>query len=186
MLVCLSKSLSGLGLPFAITLLRPELDVWSPGEHNGTFRGHNPAFVSAKAALEWYWANDSLERGVADRAVIVEAALQLLADQYPDAIAEVRGRGLVWGVEFRDHTVAGEVSRVAFEHERLIVETCGSRDHVIKLLPPLTISPDELGEGLDRLSLSVKRVLGGLEPVKAVAPGLASRIRAARPGVAAA
>lgn len=51
-IVCLSKSLSGYGLPFAVTLIRPDLDVWSPGEHNGTFRGFNPAFVTATEALE--------------------------------------------------------------------------------------------------------------------------------------
>ena len=50
-IVCLSKSLSGYGLPFAVVLLKPEHDVWEPGEHNGTFRGHNPAFVTATAAL---------------------------------------------------------------------------------------------------------------------------------------
>src|SRR3546814_7776963 len=50
-IVTLAKSLSGMGLPFALTLFRPELDVWSPGEHNGTFRGNNHAFVTATAAL---------------------------------------------------------------------------------------------------------------------------------------
>jgi diaminobutyrate-2-oxoglutarate transaminase len=38
--------------------MRPDLDVWSPGEHNGTFRGHNPAFVTATAALE-HWRSDA-------------------------------------------------------------------------------------------------------------------------------
>src|SRR3546814_15145011 len=50
-IVTLAKSLSGMGLPFALTLLRPELDQWSPGEHNGTFRGNNHAFVTATAEL---------------------------------------------------------------------------------------------------------------------------------------
>jgi len=54
-IICLSKSLSGYGLPFAITLLKPELDQWEPGKHNGTFRGHNLAFVTATAALETFW-----------------------------------------------------------------------------------------------------------------------------------
>src|SRR5262249_13019246 len=46
-IVCLSKSISGYGLPMALTLFRGDLDVWEPGEHNGTFRGYNPAFVTA-------------------------------------------------------------------------------------------------------------------------------------------
>ena len=49
-IVTLSKSISGYGLPLALTLFRRDLDVWGPGEHNGTFRGHNPAFVTASAA----------------------------------------------------------------------------------------------------------------------------------------
>ena len=51
-IVTVSKSISGYGLPFALTLFKPELDVWEPGEHNGTFRGNNPAFVTAAAALD--------------------------------------------------------------------------------------------------------------------------------------
>lgn len=54
-IVTVSKSLSGYGLPFAIVLMKPELDQWKPGEHNGTFRGNNPAFITAKAALDNYW-----------------------------------------------------------------------------------------------------------------------------------
>lgn len=53
-IVCLSKSISGIGLPMAITLIKPEYDIWSPGEHNGTFRGNNLAFIAASEALE-YW-----------------------------------------------------------------------------------------------------------------------------------
>ncbi|MFC8586505.1 aspartate aminotransferase family protein, partial [Streptomyces sp. NPDC057217] len=48
-IVTLSKSISGYGLPMALCLFRPELDLWEPGEHNGTFRGNNPAFVTATA-----------------------------------------------------------------------------------------------------------------------------------------
>ncbi|MFE1265684.1 aminotransferase class III-fold pyridoxal phosphate-dependent enzyme [Streptomyces albogriseolus] len=55
-LVCLSKSISGYGMPMALTLLRPEYDVWKPGEHDGTFRGYNPAFVTAARTLELFWS----------------------------------------------------------------------------------------------------------------------------------
>src|SRR5699024_9106844 len=44
-IVCLSKSIGGYGLPMAITLIKPEYDIWDPAEHNGTFRGNNLAFV---------------------------------------------------------------------------------------------------------------------------------------------
>ncbi|MGH3910247.1 MAG: diaminobutyrate--2-oxoglutarate transaminase, partial [Pseudonocardiaceae bacterium] len=61
-IVSLSKSISGYGLPMALTLIRPELDVWEPGEHNGTFRGNNAAFVTATRALETFWTDDTLQR----------------------------------------------------------------------------------------------------------------------------
>lgn len=67
-IVCLSKSLSGYGLPFAVTLMKRELDVWDPGEHNGTFRGFNPAFITAVAALEDYWTGDDMEKETSPRA----------------------------------------------------------------------------------------------------------------------
>jgi diaminobutyrate-2-oxoglutarate transaminase len=50
-IVCLSKSIGGYGFPLALTLLRPELDVWAPGEHSGTFRGIDPALVAGGTAL---------------------------------------------------------------------------------------------------------------------------------------
>ncbi len=58
--ITLSKSLSGYGLPMALVVLKRELDVWKPGEHNGTFRGNNHAFVTATASIEHYWATDDV------------------------------------------------------------------------------------------------------------------------------
>src|SRR5690606_10253068 len=60
-IVTLSKSLSGFGLPFAVVLMKPALDQWAPGEHNGTFRGNNHAFITAKAAIDTYWADDTFQ-----------------------------------------------------------------------------------------------------------------------------
>lgn len=59
-IVCLSKSISGYGLPMALTLIRPELDVWKPAEHNGTFRGFNLAFVTGAEVMRVYWSDDHL------------------------------------------------------------------------------------------------------------------------------
>src|SRR5699024_7958066 len=67
-IITLSKSISGYGLPMALTLMKPEVDDWEPGEHNGTFRGHNPAFVTGAKALRTFWADDALEKNVAARA----------------------------------------------------------------------------------------------------------------------
>ena len=158
-LVCLSKSLGGYGLPLAVTLIRPELDQWEPGEHNGTFRGLNPAFVTAAAALD-YWRDEQLERGVAERAKIIRSSLEALRAKYPDLIQDVRGLGLLQGVGCAPETLAREVSRVAFENG-LVMETSGAEGNVLKLMPPIVVEEDVLCEGLDRLACSFDRVAAG-------------------------
>jgi diaminobutyrate-2-oxoglutarate transaminase len=154
-MVTLSKSLSGYGLPFAITLMKPELDEWDPGEHNGTFRGNNPAFVTATAALRRYWATDDFSHEVVEKGEIIRAALQEMADRHG---GEVRGRGMIRGLELSPESAAGEISKKAFENG-LVIETSGSHDQVLKLLPPLTIPEDALRRGLAILSDAVDEVL---------------------------
>lgn len=153
-IICLSKSLSGYGLPLAVTLMKPEHDQWDPGEHNGTFRGHNPAFVTATAALETYWQDDSLQQSTGTRARQLRETMLELADAYD---ADARGRGLIQGIEFQDKTAAGRIARLAFEHG-LIIETAGPNDEVLKALPPLTITPEALEEGLEIVNKCVAEV----------------------------
>ncbi|MEW5656551.1 diaminobutyrate--2-oxoglutarate transaminase [Streptomyces sp. CS081A] len=154
-IVTLSKSISGYGLPMALCLFRPELDLWEPGEHNGTFRGNNPAFVTATAALDAYWRDDALRERTLGRAGRVERALlDLCGDDGRSGLA-VRGRGLVWGLEFADGERAEAVCRRAFE-TGLLLETSGPHGEVVKLLPPLTATDDELDEGLGILARSVR------------------------------
>ncbi|MCB1041563.1 MAG: diaminobutyrate--2-oxoglutarate transaminase [Acidobacteria bacterium] len=145
-LVTLSKSLSGFGLPMAITLIRPELDIWEPGEHNGTFRGHNPAFVTAAASLA-FWETDQLSQKVTTDGAHISARLDQMMAQSDGLISDVRGRGMIWGMEFKKPDLAANVSRMAFE-QGLIIETSGAESQVLKLLPPLTINRDTLDLGL--------------------------------------
>ena len=145
-IVCLSKSLSGYGLPFALTLMRRALDVWEPGEHNGTFRGFNPAFVTATAALD-YWEDDTLSRAVEAKGARVRAALDDMARAFPGTVRALRGRGLIWGLECRPADLAGRVAGLAFARG-LIIETAGPSDEVLKILPPLTIDQADLDRGL--------------------------------------
>jgi diaminobutyrate-2-oxoglutarate transaminase len=153
-MICLSKSLSGYGLPMAVTLIRPDLDVWSPGEHNGTFRGHNPAFVTAAAALGAYWADDALQRQVEAKAIVVSRALESTAMHAAHHLASVRGRGLIQGIAFETPGLARSVSEEAFARG-LIVETAGPDESVIKLMPPLNIEGDALRAGLQILDEAV-------------------------------
>ncbi|GAA2580569.1 diaminobutyrate--2-oxoglutarate transaminase [Actinomadura fulvescens] len=156
-IICLSKSLSGYGLPFAVTLMRPELDVWEPGEHNGTFRGFNPAFVTATAALEEFWSGEGLEKQTLAKGEQVERALQEIALEHAGAIETVRGRGLVWGMVMKDPELAPRICAEAFERG-LLMETSGPEGEVVKLLPPLTVTEAELARGLEIIAESVRAV----------------------------
>ena len=82
-IVTLSKSISGSGLPMALVLLKPELDVWAPGEHNGTFRGNNAAFATATAALDHFWTDDELTQAVASKGQRARAGLQSIKEVHP-------------------------------------------------------------------------------------------------------
>ncbi|WP_263250613.1 diaminobutyrate--2-oxoglutarate transaminase [Saccharopolyspora rosea] len=155
-IVCLSKSIGGYGLPLATTLIKPEHDVWEPGEHNGTFRGNNPAFVTASEAFRQYWSDDSLERSTIAKGERVGEVLQEIAGAHEGAIA--KGRGLARGLGFADHDVAGKVSKAAFDR-KLLLETSGPSSEVIKIMPPLTVSDDELEQGLQIIRESVQAVL---------------------------
>ncbi|GGU44352.1 diaminobutyrate--2-oxoglutarate transaminase [Streptomyces albospinus] len=154
-IVTVSKSISGYGLPMALTLFKPELDIWEPGEHNGTFRGNNPAFVTGAAALSTYWADGQMEKQTLSRGEVVHSHLRAIVAEHPHPGTKYRGRGLVWGLEFADPTLAGRIAKRAFALG-LLVETSGPRDEVVKLLPALTITPDELDDGLRTLARAVR------------------------------
>ena len=85
-IVTLSKSISGFGLPMSLTLMKPELDVWSPGQHNGTFRGNNLAFVTAQAALVHYWTTREFQESAGISLSQLQQAIRRLwvTDQYAD------------------------------------------------------------------------------------------------------
>ena len=159
-MVTLSKSLSGYGLPMSLLLYRPELDVWKPGEHNGTFRGNNHAFVTAAAALEHFWSDDALARSVRARGEQLREGLQRLSEKFGVARVRVKGRGLMQGIECADGETAERISRAAFARG-LIIETSGNRGQVLKCLCPLTITEEELREGLAMLAASLEQELGG-------------------------
>ena len=156
-IICLSKSLGGIGLPMSLVLLRPDLDVLKPGQHNGTFRGHNLAFVAAKAALE-FWRDPSFETGIQQTASLIQKRLDEIVAKFPMHGAKVRGKGMMLGIEWNDSTIASKVSAAAFK-KKLIIETSGAEDQVLKLLPPLTISKEQIIQGLDIIEQSISEVI---------------------------
>jgi diaminobutyrate-2-oxoglutarate transaminase len=155
-LVCLSKSLSGMGIPLAVLLLRPEHDAWDPGEHSGTFRGVNLAFVSGRTALE-LWRNPGFTALVEKNRAALGERLAAIAAAAGPGVCAVRGRGLMLGLAFRDPGVAGAARRHAFAGG-LVLENCGPDDEVCKVTPPLNIAADDLERGLGILERSIREV----------------------------
>lgn len=153
-IVCVSKSISGLGLPMALNLIRRDLDRWEFGEFSGTFRGNNLAFATSTRMLETYWADSDLEKSTELRGHAVRTALEGLSAQFGDGRFTVRGNGLLCGLDVGDTRLAADIASAAFER-RLIVETCGAGDTTVKLLAPLVIGDDELTAGLERLGDAV-------------------------------
>ena len=159
-LVTVSKSIGGLGLPMALVLIRPEFDQWKPAEHTGTFRGNQLAFVAGAAALAVF--DDQGLAGVTDEnARVVERRLRSDLSALDERIA-VRGRGLIWGIDYAKIDATGalakSIARRCFD-DGLLIERVGRNDTVMKVLPPLTITPEELDEGLAIIANATKAVL---------------------------
>ncbi|KAF6243843.1 diaminobutyrate--2-oxoglutarate transaminase [Nitrosopumilus sp. b1] len=156
-MVVLSKSLSGFGLPFSMLLLKPELDIWKPGEHNGTFRGNNLAFVSATETLKKYWSTQKFESEINKKSQLLKSELERIVKKHLSADMEVRGKGLIFGVDCRSPDLAKQLADRAFEN-RLILERCGSEDQVVKFMPPLTADIETIEAGLRIFEKSIEQL----------------------------
>jgi diaminobutyrate-2-oxoglutarate transaminase len=154
-IVTMSKSIGGYGLPMAIMLLKPEIDAWEPGEHNGTFRGNNPAFVTATRAFEEYWSDNTFEKATVEKGEQVNRGLQAISAKHPGV--SVRGRGLAKGLAFEEVELGHKITRACFDRG-LLMETAGPSDEVAKMLPPLTTSEEEFDQGLAILDEAVAAV----------------------------
>lgn len=146
-IIVLSKSLSGFGAPLSLVLLKPHLDQWLPGEHNGTFRGNNLAFVGAAAAIDLYWRDTRLTQDVLAKSAKVQNIFASIVNTLPPGMARVKGRGLMIGIEFRQPDLPSRLSHRLFE-EGYIIETCGHSGQVLKFLPPLTIENGQMDQAL--------------------------------------
>jgi diaminobutyrate-2-oxoglutarate transaminase len=154
-IVTLSKSIGGYGLPLALTLLKPELDVWSPGEHNGTFRGNNLAFVTAESAIREYWANDTFAAETLRKSERLTKFLTDMINKFPELEGSHRGRGFIQGIACGVEDIASEVCREAFARG-IIMETSGPSDEVFKLLPPLVMDDEGLDRGFALIEQSIQ------------------------------
>lgn len=146
-MVILSKSISGYGFPMSLLLIKPELDIWQPAEHTGTFRGNQLAFVGGTAALE-FRENTDLER----EAKVKESFLKdFLSTEIKSMNKDIdtRGIGMIWGIDlanFEAESLAKKIASRCFELG-LIIERVGRNDTVLKILPPLSIQMPTLQRG---------------------------------------
>ena len=97
-IVTQSKSIGGYGMPFALVLIKPEYDIWAPGEHNGTFRGYQLSMVAAKAGLE-VMLNEKVEEKVQKLSAVFAEYAEAIKALAPEKI-KVRGIGFAWGFDF--------------------------------------------------------------------------------------
>lgn len=152
-IVTCAKSISGYGLPMAIVLIDPKLDVWAPGEHTGTFRGNQLAFLTAQIAFE-YWQN----QGFLDLVAVNAAKLAEFMDIFADlpGVYETRCRGLIAGIDFgRGNGSAAHAAQLRTVEMGVIVERCGPNGEVIKLMPPINTPTDELASGLETVARGI-------------------------------
>ena len=157
-IVCLSKSIGGIGLPLALCLVKPEYDVLKPGEHNGTFRGNQLGFVASKASLD-YMLDAKVEDGVKEREAVIKSFLEEnIVKVYGEKGISVRGIGCMWGIEMNKNAMSRAVQQACFRRG-LILERAGRDDSVVKLMPSLVIPMDTLKKGLEIVKEAVDEVM---------------------------
>ena len=161
-IVTMSKSIGGYGFPLALALIKPEYDIWAPAEHNGTFRGNQLAFVAANAGLEYM-----LENKVEDHVKELETvAHDFIAKEILslDNRLCARGMGLIWGADCSKIPSEGFCGRVLDRcfARGLIIESCGRKGSVVKIMPPLVIDKETLLSGLNIVKTSIEEELKNL------------------------
>ena len=157
-MVVLSKSISGFGMPMALLLMKPELDIFRPAEHNGTFRGNQLSFIGGTAGIR-YFTEHRLGEEVKRKEKIISDFLQAEIAPMDDRIV-IRGIGLLWGVDLGavDPKLAIAAVHEAFDRG-LVCEVAGRGDGVLKIMPPLTIEDEILTEGLGIVKQALAAVL---------------------------
>ena len=157
-MVVMSKSIGGLGMPLAILLLKGELDLWKPGEHNGTFRGNQLSFIAGKASFDWLLENN-VEEETRRKGELVKSFIE--REILPiDSRLELRGMGLIWGIDFGK--INPGLSEVVIEkcfENKLICECAGRDGSVLKIMPPLVIEDTLLMKGLNIVADAAKEAL---------------------------
>ena len=157
-IVTISKSIGGCGMPLALVLFKPELDIWEPGQHTGTFRGNQLALIAGKAGLETF-IETRLDQEVSRKGALIKKFLE--DEVLPiNSKIKVRGIGLIWGVDFSgfDEDLTKPLIAACFKNG-LIIERVGRDNNVLKIMPPLVIEDHLLMQGLEIIRDSIKEIL---------------------------
>jgi acetylornithine/N-succinyldiaminopimelate aminotransferase len=156
-LMAVAKGLGG-GFPIGALLATEEAAKgMTPGTHGSTFGG-NPLATAVGCEVLEIVAEPGFLDSVRQKALRLKQSLEGLKDQFPAVIEEVRGQGLLSGVRLK--VAPADLVKAAAAEKLLLV---GAGDNVVRLLPPLTISDDDLGEGLARLGRAVAKISRSLE-----------------------
>ena len=157
-MVTISKSIGGCGMPLAMVLFKPELDIWEPGQHTGTFRGNQLALVAGLEGMK-YFVENGLDAEVRRKGELVDKFIK--EEICPmDSRLSYRGIGLLWGIDFGafpGDPVKALVS--ACFRNGVIAERVGRDNSVLKMMPALTISDELLLEGLRRVKNAIAEIL---------------------------
>lgn len=157
-MVTISKSIGGCGMPLAMVLFKPELDIWEPGQHTGTFRGNQLALVAGLEGMK-YFVENGLDAEVRRKGELVN---KFIAEEIcpMDSRLSYRGIGLLWGIDFG--AFPGDPVKAlvgACFRNGVIAERVGRDNSVLKLMPALTISDELLLEGLRRVKKAIAEIL---------------------------
>jgi len=168
-IVLISKAVGG-GMPLAVMMYNNKLDVWSPGTHAGTFRGNQLAMATGAAGLK-YMLQENLAAKAGVKGERLMANLNKLAASVPE-LGDVRGRGLMLGVECVDptqprgnngaHPAFGEFAarvQAGCFRRGMIIEKGGRHGAVLRFLPPLIVSDAEIDQACGIFEASVREAV---------------------------
>ena len=156
-IIVLAKGLGGFGTPIGMLVNKPEIDkAWSPGQHTGTFRGQGMSFVAGRVGLE-YFQDEAFNEETMRKGKLIRAVLDELNEKY-SKVLDVRQKGMMLAIDFDSAATVKEITGNCYKNG-LVIGAC-STGEIIKFIPPLTITDEELNEGLNRFVASVEAVLG--------------------------
>lgn len=157
-LVVMAKGIGGYGVPMAVLLIKPEFDKWAPGEHTGTFRGQDFAFVAGTEALS-YFEDDRFCAEVRRKGTHTDAKLREMVQAHAGKPFQVRSKGMIHGLDLGDGKLAAAVTKQCFERG-LVISPCGPGGRVMKVIAPLTIEQADLDAGLAILRDALDAAVG--------------------------